>query len=166
MASRKLEDMRQLWSSTNKNLKLRILKCCILPTAYYGNESWTLTKNIVKRINGFETKCYRKILNVSWKEHRTNISVAEELGTLLNTIKKQKLKYYGHITRHESLEKSILEAQIAGQRGRGRPRRRWEDDIKDWLGIGAAQSRRLAHDRRKFRAAVGAATSKLDKHAD
>ena len=122
-----------------------------------------MSKNIIARINAFESKCYRKILSVSWTEHRTNISVARELGvklgSLINTIKKMKLKYYGHVTRHESLEKTILEAQICGRRSRGRPKRRWEDDITEWLGVWIHQSRHLAQDRRKFRAAVGAATS-------
>ena len=150
---------------TGKEMKLRVLNTCVFPTAYYGSESWTFTKNICKRINAFETKCFRKILNVSWKEHRTNISVAREIGvkmgSLLNTIKKQKLKYFGHITRHESLEKTILEADIGGSRRPGRPRRKWEDDVVQWLGRGRGihQARHLAQDRRKYRLAIGAATS-------
>ena len=163
MAVKKLNDMEHLWSSTSKDMKLRVLNTCIFPTAYYGSEAWVFTQNICQRIDAFEMKCYRKILNVSWREHRTNISVAKELGikmgSLLSRIKTQKLKYFGHITRHESLEKSILECNVNGKRKAGRPRRRWEDDITDWLGIGLHQARRLAQDRKRFRAAVGAATS-------
>ena len=122
-------------------------------------------KHMQTRINAFEMKCFRKILNISWREHRTNISVAREIGvsigSLLNRIKKQTLKYFGHITRHESLEKTILEANVAGTRRPGRPRRRWEDDVVQWLGRGRGilQARHLAQDRRKYRAAIGAATS-------
>ena len=53
--------------------------------------------------------------------------------TLLHEIRKLKVGYFGHIKRHESLEKHILEAKAAGRRGRGRPMRRWEQDIQDWL---------------------------------
>ena len=74
-------------------------------------------------------KCYRKILRISWTERKTNASVLEQLGVkapqLLNLIKKQKLSYFGHIKRHNTLEKLFLEGTCEGRRGRGRPRRRW-----------------------------------------
>ena len=44
--------------------------------------------------------------------------------TLLHEIRKLKVGYFGHIKRHESLEKHILETKVAGRRGRGRPMRR------------------------------------------
>ena len=60
--------------------------------------------------------------------------------------------YFGHIKRHESLEKHILEAKAAGRRGRGRPIRRWEQDIQDWLETTTTtQAGRMAEDRELFR---------------
>ena len=35
------------------------------------------------------------------------------------------MAYFGHVKRHESLEREIYEGIIEGKRGRGRPRRRW-----------------------------------------
>ena len=67
---------------------------------------------------------------------------------LLQKAKALKLKYFGHIKRHETLERHILEARIDGRRGRGRPTRRWEQDINDWMDI---QAGRLAEDRILFR---------------
>jgi len=63
MALKKLTDMKHLWSSVNYKLKLRVLKCCIFPIAMYGCEAWTMSKNIADRLNAFEAKCYRRILN-------------------------------------------------------------------------------------------------------
>ena len=54
---------------------------------------------------------------------------------LLQKAKTLKLKYFGHIKRHETLERHILEARIDGRRGRGRPTRRWEQDINDWMDM-------------------------------
>ena len=51
---------------------------------------------------------------------------------LLQKAKTLKLKYFGHIKRHETLERHILEARIDGRRGSGRITRRWEQDINDW----------------------------------
>ena len=54
---------------------------------------------------------------------------------LLQKAKSLKLKYFGHIKRHETLERHNLEAKIDGRRGRGRPTRRWEQDINDWMDM-------------------------------
>jgi hypothetical protein len=43
------------------------------------------------------------------------------------------IKYFGHIKRHSGLERTITEGMVAGRRGRGRPRRRWIQDIKERL---------------------------------
>jgi len=82
-----------------------------------------------------------------------------ESPKLLQTIKKLKLGYFGHIKRHDSLEKHIMEAKIEGKRGRGRPMRRWEQDIEDWLGTTTTQAGRVARDRVLFRWKVREATS-------
>ena len=67
-------------------------------------------------------KCYRKILKISWTEHRTNKSIRDELKVedqwLENFVKKQKLKYFGHLKRSEGLGKIILEGKIEGK-GKG-----------------------------------------------
>ena len=91
-ASKKLVEMDKLWRSEDKEMKLRIIKSIVFPTAVYGRESWTISKKMAARINAFENKCYRKILNVHW----TNESVYSELsvkpGVLLGFVKTQKLK--------------------------------------------------------------------------
>ena len=46
---------------------------------------------------------YRRMLRISWKEHKTNGEVSHEMETkrsLLNTIKKRKCQYFGHIIRN------------------------------------------------------------------
>ena len=78
---------------------------------------------------------------------------------LLQTMKKLKLKYFGHIKRHETLEKHILEAKVDGRRGRGRPTRRWEQDIEEWLDTTTTQAGRMAEERTLFRNKVREASS-------
>ena len=113
IAISKLNTMAPLWKSQSTELKWRTLKACIFPVAIYGCEAWTISKTDEKKITSFEMKWYRKILRISWTERKTNASVLEQLGVkapqLLNLIKKQKLSYFGHIKRHNTLEKLFLE---------------------------------------------------------
>ena len=89
---------------------------------------------------------------------RTNISMLRELnveeGWLVKRIKQIKLKYVGHIKLHENLEKAVLEGYIMGKRKRGRPRRRWLQDIVDNLQMDASAARHLAYNREAYRRAV------------
>ena len=91
-------------------------------------------------------------------EKGTNKEVLSRLDMkttmLLQKAKTLKLKYFGHIKRHETLERHILEARIDGRRGRGRPTRRWEQDINDWMDMTTTQAGRLAEDRILFRQKV------------
>ena len=49
---------------------------------------------------------------------------------LLATVKKQKLACFGHVTRHDSLSKTILQSTMEGRRRRGRQRKCWMDNVK------------------------------------
>ena len=48
----------------------------------YGCESWTYNEEIVKKINEFEFKCYRRLLGISWRDRRTNKAVKEQVEDL------------------------------------------------------------------------------------
>ena len=84
---------------------------------------------------------------------------------LLQKAKTLKLKYFGHIKRHETLERHILEDRIDGRRGRGRLTRRWEQDINEWMDMSimtTTQAGRLAEDRILFRQKAQEATSRQE----
>ena len=52
---------------------------------------------------------------MSWKEMKTNEKVLDDIGikiSLLESIKKRKLRFYGHIRRHNSLQKMMLEGAV------------------------------------------------------
>ena len=72
-------------------------------------------------------------------------------------IRKRKLRYFGHIKRHEELEKTIMEGCIPAKRRRGRPRRRWIQDVTDGLNMTGAEAGHLVYEREKFRRTVGVA---------
>ena len=124
----------------------------------YACESWTLNKDIERRIQAFEMRCYRRILGISYKDRITNEKVEEMVRRaagpfekLLRTVRKRKLKWFGHVTRGSGLAKTILQGRVPGKRGQGRPRRQWGDNIREWTGLSGEQLQLHAHNREDWR---------------
>ena len=97
---------------------------------------------------------YRRMLRISWKEHKTNGEVLHKMKTkrsLLNTIKKRKCQYFGHIIRGDGVQRLLMEGRINSRRGRGRLRTMWTDNIKEWTKISYYDCIRVAQDRERWR---------------
>ena len=68
-----------------------------------------------KKIEALEMWIYRKIGRIVWSEKKTNYEVLKQLKLkreLLNTVRKRQMKFFGHIKRHNSILKDILEGKI------------------------------------------------------
>ena len=118
---------------------------------------WTLRAADIAKLRAFETTCFRRMLGISWTEHKTDEFVLAQMGTvreLVSTVRKQKLQYFEHVIRAQNLSTHILEGRIDGKRNRGRPRRRWLDDVKDWTGKPLAECTAMARDRDQWRTTV------------
>jgi len=100
-------------------LSVNAMKSMVWAVFQYGVEGWTIKKSDRNRIESFEMLCWRKMLGISWKEHRTNISILEEIGLeseLMGKLARMKLQYFGHVTRGSAgnLALTILEGSIDG----------------------------------------------------
>ena len=70
---------------------------------------------------------------------------------LLATVKWQKLKRYGHVTRSDGLSIVILQRTIEGKRGRGRQKNTWTD-MAEWTGKSFAKTQAMStHNRQEWR---------------
>ena len=63
------------------------------------------------------------------------------------------------IERHQTLEKLILEGKVKDQRNRGRPKRSWEKDVKNWMEARVWIMGQAAEDRLMYRRSTKAARS-------
>ena len=59
-----------------------------------------------------------------------------------------------HISRSSGMGKTILQGTVKGARRRGRQKKRWEDNIKEWTGMGFGDSLRAAEDREGWKVIV------------
>ena len=151
-----LSKLKIIWSDWNISLasKVKLMRTLILSSFLYACKNWTLTVEIERRIQDLEMRCYRRLLNIFYKDHVTNEEVRNRtqnaIGVhddFLTTVKKQKLRWYGHISRSSGMAKTILQGTVKRARKRGRQKKRWEDNIKEWTGIGFGDSLRAAEDR-------------------
>ncbi|KAJ4431422.1 hypothetical protein ANN_20019 [Periplaneta americana] len=157
-------------SLLSKNLKVRIYKTVMLLVVLYGCESWTLTLREERRLRVFETKVLRKIFGAKrdevtgeWRKlHNTELHALYTSPDIIRTIKSRRLRWAGHVAGMGESRNAyrVLVGRPEGKRPLGRPRRRWEDNIKmdlrevgyddrDWID--------LAQDRDQWRAYVRAA---------
>ena len=58
-------------------LKRQVYNSCVLPAMTYGAETWTLTKQAQNKLAAAQTKMERSMLNITYKDRRTNIWVRE-----------------------------------------------------------------------------------------
>ena len=139
--------------------KTRLLHSLVFPIALYGCEAWTIKKTDAQRINSFEMWCYRRILQVSWTDRRTNQSILAEIlpkERFIVSVRRRKLCYFGHVARGSAgeLGTTILEGKVEGKRSRGRPKATWLDNIKDWTGLSLHAAVQRAKDRLSWRYTV------------
>ncbi|KAG1699290.1 putative phosphoenolpyruvate synthase [Nymphon striatum] len=131
-------------------LKKRLLDCYVKSVAAYGCEAWTFSKEIIARINALQLWCYRRMLKVKYTDHVTNKKVKERIGAekiqWAEDLARRKLKFAGHVMRGccDTLTQLVLEGLVEGKRDRGRQRRVWGDDLKEWT-----RSKNLGEVKRK-----------------
>ena len=85
--------------------KLRLMCSLAMSIFLYPCEMWTLTADIKRRIQALEMRYFLKLLGVSNRDPITNEEVKARIGNtigphedLLISVKRGKLKWYGHVT--------------------------------------------------------------------
>jgi hypothetical protein len=112
-----------------------VYKACVRSVLTYGSETWAMTADVLRRLRSTERRMLRMICGVSLKDriesekvmHRTGVDDLEE------HLRTKRLRWFGHVWRSEenAAIKRVLEFEVEGKRGRGRPKKRWLDGIEE-----------------------------------
>ncbi|GFR72191.1 hypothetical protein ElyMa_005699600 [Elysia marginata] len=89
----------------------------------------------------------RRIFRISWTEKKTNEEVLPLAGTErspLRLIRKRQMEFFGHINRHDGLEKLMLHGKMEGRRARGRQRQTFLDSLSRFINIANESLSKLA----------------------
>jgi len=104
----------------------------------YASETWVMKETIIQKLLVFERKNLRRIFGSTKENEIWRIKTNEELDKLMkhknivNYIKAERLSWFGHVQRMPDTRtiKKIFNWNFLTKRTQGRPKYRWEDNIK------------------------------------
>ena len=110
----------------------------IRPIVTYASEIWVLKETTIQKLLVFERKILRRIFGPTKENQIRRIKTNEELDKLIkhknivNYTKAQRLSWFGHVQRMSDTRtvKKIFNWKSLTKRLQGRPKYRWEDNIK------------------------------------
>jgi hypothetical protein len=137
------------------DLNMKKYRTTILPVVLYGCETWSLTLREERRLREFENRVLRRIFGLKrdevtgqWrKRHNEKLRDLYSSPNFVQEIKSRRRGWAGYVARMGRGDVyRISVGKIEGNRPLGRPRRRWEDNIKmdlqevgcvsvDWMGL-------------------------------
>ena len=143
--------------------KLLLYKSLDLSVLLYNAETWCLKEADKCKLRVFKMSVLSRITGNTLSDRRHNESIREGLGQevdVLEIVQQRRLTYYGHITRMDNrrLPNILLYGQLHGTRPRGRPSKRWLDNIQEdcgEMGMSITTSNRFAQNRTGWKCAVG-----------
>ena len=158
-----------LYSLLPKNIKVKIYKTIILPYILYGCETWSLTLREERRLRVFEYRVLRRVcgskrdeVTGEWRKlHNDELNDLYCSPNIVLVVKSRRMRWAGNVAvmGEKKGVYRILVGRTKGKRPLGRPRRRWEDNIKmdlQEVGCGDVEWKELAQDRDRCRALVNA----------
>ena len=88
------------WKSdlTNK-MKCSFFQAAVVSILLYGCTTWTLTKQLEKKLDSNYTRMLRAILNKSWRQHPTKHQLYGHLPPITKTIQVRQTRHAGHCWR-------------------------------------------------------------------
>ena len=154
--------LKPIWidKSISLSSKMRLMRSLVISIFLYASESWTLTAELQRRrIQAMEMRCYRKILNISCKDHVTNEEVRaktqqatgphEDLLTIVRSAVVWSCFPFirsgqNHLARHSE---------------RGKKARRTKKEVgthnsREWTSLEFGKSQRAVENRGKWRKLV------------
>jgi hypothetical protein len=126
----------------SRKSKLKLYWSVIRPIVVYGRETWVLKESIIQRLSVFKRKILRKIFRPTKEDNgiwriKTNMELDELIKhrNIINYVKAQRLSWFGQINRmpETSIVKKIYKLKPFTSGPVGRPKSRWEDDVRNDL---------------------------------
>jgi len=143
-----------------KQSKLKLYRTVIRPIVTYASETWVLKETIIQKLLVFERKILRRIFGPTKESQIWRVKTNEELDKLIkhkniiNYIKAQRLSWFGRIQRMPDTRTVKICNWKLTKRSHGRPKYRWEDNIKQDICQVKINWIACVQDRRKWKEVI------------
>ena len=146
-----------IWKSdlTNK-MKRSFFQAAVISILLYGCTTWTLTKRLVKKLDGNYTRMLRAVLNKSWRQHPTRHQLYGHLPPITKNIEARRTRYAGQCWRNrdELISNVLLWTPTYGRAKAGRPARTYIQQLCKDTGCSREDLPEAMNDREKWRERV------------
>ena len=119
----------------DREIKGKVFRTCVRPCMLYGMETVTMTKSQEKKMEVAEMKMLRFTLGKTMRDRVRNVDIRKSLGVVRfgEKAREWRLRWFGHVRRRDDtyVGQRVLDMKPPGKRGRGRPRRRFMDSIRE-----------------------------------
>ena len=143
----------KIWKSNlSKSFKKKLFCSTVESVLLYGCETWTLTVELERKLDGCYTKLLRTSLGYSWRDHIRNEVLYGKLPKVTFKIRQRRLRLAGHCKRHpeESAHHLTLWMPKRGNRSRGKPATSFIQQLERDIGLGGDDIRTQMVDKRRL----------------
>ena len=133
-------------------MKRSFFQATVASILLYGCTTWTLTKQLEKKLDGNYTRMRRAILNKSWRQHQ----LYGHLPPITKTIQVRRTRHTGHCwrSRDELISDVLLWIPTHGREKAGRPARTYIQQRCEDTGCCQEDLPEAINDREKWRERV------------
>ena len=118
-------------------VKGKVYKTVVRPAMMYGAETWAVKKAQEKKLDVAEMRTlgWMSVVTKLDRIRNERIRGTTKVGEISKKVQESTLKWYGRVLRREDeyVGKRVMVMEVPGKRRRGRPKRRWLDNIKNDL---------------------------------
>ena len=142
-----------IWKSdlTDK-MKRSFFQAAVVSIPLYGCTTWTLTKQLEKKLDSNYTRMLWAILNKSWRQHPTRHQPYSHLSPITKTIQVRGTRHTGHCwrSRDKLISDVLLWTPTYGQAKAGWPARTYIQQLCEDTGCRPEDLLEVMNDREKW----------------
>ena len=102
LAWKALNKLDKIWKSKlQRKLKIQFFRYTVEIVLLYGAESWTLTNEMSRTLDGTYTRMLRAVLGFTWRDGITNSDLYGKLNKITAAFKSKRLRFIGHMWRRK-----------------------------------------------------------------
>ena len=140
-------------SDLTDKMKRSFFQAAVILILLYGCTTWTLTKQLEKKLDDNYKRMLRAILNKSERQHPTKHQLYGHLSPITKTIQVRRIRHAGHCwrSRDELVSDVLLWTPTYGRAKAGQPARTYKQQLCEDTGCSPEDLPEVMNDREKWR---------------